>query len=395
MSRPIRTTVALGASVERATVESACAEQTAISLEAFVDARPESVAGIAPGDEAVVVACVEDSAEVLGFIRGAVQQRPDRPVVVLYEGTANGFVREAIDAGADDLVDARVGSRADIGPQVAFAVEKAIVRRAGGPAGRRAQMITVLGPKGGTGKTLTSCNLAAALAQEGRRVALIDLDLQFGDVGLALGIDPERTIYDLATSGGTLDEQKLDDFLAVHSSGLRVLLAPRRPDQAGAVGVDFLRDLFEAMRPMFDFVVVDTPPSFTPEVIASIDVSEALCVVAMLDALSLKNTRLALETLELMRIPDGAVRVVLNRADTKVGVSADDAAHLLGRRPDVMVPSHRDITRSVNEASPIVASNGNSDARSAFLALAAAFAPTRAGAPAGGRRPLLRFGKGS
>jgi pilus assembly protein CpaE len=115
----------------------------------------------------------------------------------------------------------------------------------------------------------------------------------------------------------------------------------------------------------------------------------------MLDALSLKNTRLALETLELMRIPDGAVRVVLNRADTKVGVSTDDAAHLLGRRPDVMVPSHRDITRSVNEASPIVASNGNSDARSAFLTLAAAFAPERAGASAGGRRSLLRFGKGS
>lgn len=403
MSRPIRTTVALGEAVDRAAVEAACAEQPTIALGGFVEARLASLAGLgrAGGDDALVVACGEDSPEVLGFIRGAVEQRPERPVVVLYEGTANGFVREAIDAGADDLIDARVGSDSDLGPQVAFALEKAIARRAGGggPAGagqRRGQMITVLGPKGGTGKTLTACNLAVALATEGHRVVLVDLDLQFGDVGLALGLDPERTLYDLATSGGSLDAQKLDDFLADHDSGLRVLMAPRRPDQAGSVQVDFLRGLFEALRPMTDFIVVDTPPAFTPEVIAAIDVSESLCVVAMLDALSLKNTRLALETLNLMRVPDEAVRVVLNRADTKVGVSTEDAAHLLGRRPDVLVPSHRDITRSVNEASPIVASAGNSEARGAFLALASAFAPERAeAAGGGGRRSLLRRGKGS
>lgn len=396
---PIRTTVALGEAVDREALQAACDAQPTIALQAFVDARPESLAGLGPASgEALVVACNEDSPEVLGFIRGAVEQRPERPVVVLYQGTANGFVREAIDAGADDLIDARLGAGADVGPQVAFALEKALARRDGGGLGsaRRGRMITVLGPKGGTGKTLTSCNLAVALAGEGHRVVLVDLDLQFGDVGLALGLDPARTIHDLAVSGGSLDERKLDDFLATHESGLRVLLAPRRPDQAGAVHVEFLRGLFEALRPMTDFVVIDTPPSFSPEVIAAIDVSESLCVVAMLDALSLKNTRLALETLELMHIPPEAIRVVLNRADTRVGVTTEDAAHLLGRRPDVLVPSHRDITRSVNEASPIVASAGNNEARSAFLALASTFAPQRATASAGaGRRSLLRRGKGS
>src|SRR5437899_2634297 len=82
-------------------------------------------------------------------------------------------------------------------------------------------MIAVLGLKGGCGKTLTAVNLAAALADAGHRVTIVDLDLQFGDVGLALGLSPERTMYDLASSGGSLDAQKLEDFLVEHSSGAR------------------------------------------------------------------------------------------------------------------------------------------------------------------------------
>ncbi len=96
-------------------------------------------------------------------------------------------------------------------------------------------MITVLGPKGGTGKTVTSSNLAVALALEDRSSVLVDLDLQFGDVGLALGLEPTKTIYDLATSGGTLDGDKVESFLAHHPSGARALLAPLRPDQAAAI----------------------------------------------------------------------------------------------------------------------------------------------------------------
>jgi pilus assembly protein CpaE len=231
----------------------------------------------------------------------------------------------------------------------------------------------VLGPKGGTGKTLTSCNLAGALASAGSSVIVVDLDLQFGDVGLALGLRPDQTIYDLAISGGSLDAEKIEHFLATHESGIRALLAPRRPDHAGAITVEFVRALFDTLREMADFVIVDTPPGFTPEVIAAIDRSSAIVVVAMLDALSLKNTKLALETLELMEYDPGSISVVLNRADSRVGVTVEDVTELLGRVPDIRVPSHRDITRSVNEAMPIVLSGGNAEARKAFQTLGASY----------------------
>jgi hypothetical protein len=115
---------------------------------------------------------------------------------------------------------------------------------------------------------------------------------------LALGLSPERTMYDLMKAGPPFDHEKLDRHLIRHSSGVKVLIAPTRPDQASAVSIDFLRDIYASLRTMCDAVIVDTPPGFTPEVIATIDVSSEICMVGMLDSLSLKNTKLGLETLE-------------------------------------------------------------------------------------------------
>ncbi|MDX6657347.1 MAG: pilus assembly protein CpaE [Solirubrobacteraceae bacterium] len=378
----IRISVALDGSTDPETIRAALAGEAGIVLAGMV---PAEAGGIAQLDQtphdALIIACAGDREETLSFIAAAVAERPTRPVVVVDAGSANGFVGKAFDAGAADLVTVDPAGNGRLGHDINFALQKAIARAAGVTAaatasGKRAtgDMIAVLGPKGGTGKTLTSCNLAAGLAAGGATVILVDLDLQFGDVGLALGLAPERTIYDLAVSGGTMDAEKVSDFLTTHESGVRALLAPRRPDHAGAVEVEFARSLFDTLREMADFVIVDTPPGFTPEVIAAIDRSSAICLVAMLDALSLKNSKLALETLDLMGYDRSRVKIVLNRADSRVGVTADDVTKLLGQAPDVFVPSHRDITRSVNEATPIVMSGGNAEARRAFQSLAGSYA---------------------
>ena len=198
-------------------------------------------------------------------------------------------------------------------------------------ASEQSRLVCVLGPKGGTGKTLTSTNLSVSL-RSAASVRLIDLDLQFGDVALCLGLPPEKTVYDLAQSPGALDFDKLDSFLATHSSGVRTLIAPRRPDQASAVGAELLREIYAIMRAHFDWVVVDTPPGFTAEVITSIDSSTEVVMVGMLDSL-LKNTKLGLETLELMKYDPDRIFLLLNRAHSRVGISQSDVEAVLGRTP--------------------------------------------------------------
>jgi pilus assembly protein CpaE len=343
--------------------------------------------------DAIVLACPPDSELALWFIRNVVRTYPERPVIVVSAASANGFVRHVFEAGAEDLVmpTSGIGYETDvIADQIRFAVEKAVVRRTGATAmagpSALASLICVLGPKGGIGKTLTSANLAVGLALAGQRVVVVDLDLQFGDVGLSLGLAPQRTIYDLIKSGGSIDAEKVEGYLTPHPSGVRVLMAPTRPDQASAITIDFLRELYPLLRSAYDFVIVDTPPGFSPEVIASIDSSTHICLVGMLDSLSLKNTKLGLEALDLMGYGRDRIRLVLNRADTKVGVTQDDVVAVVGRRPDVLVPSHRDVARSVNEGVPIVSSRPRSDAGRAFQALATAYLGPVGGAKAGRRR---------
>ena len=153
-----------------------------------------------------------------------------------------------------------------------------------------------------------------------------------------------------------------------------MLLAPTRPDQASFVTVDLMREVYTLLRSHYDFVVVDTPPGFTPEVIAAIDSSSHVCMVGMLDSLSLKNSKLGLETLELMGYDSGRIHVVLNRSDTRIGISRDDVGAIVGRAPDVLVPSDREIPKSLTEGIPIVLADSRSEAAGAFRTLAELYA---------------------
>ncbi len=334
----------------------------------------------------LVVACAGYSDRTLFLVDAAAKQRSDRPIVVLSDSPADGFIRRLFEAGADDVI-----LLPESPDRLRFSLQKALARKLGSAVATGVAvgpMICILGPKGGTGKTLTATNLAAGLAGAGYRVALVDLDLQFGDVGLAMGLTPDKTIYDLAKSGGSLDSDKIEAYLAEHESGARVLLAPTRPDQASAITVDFLRDVYSTLRRSFDYLIVDTPPGFTPEVIASVDSSSHICLVGMLDSLSLKNTKLGLETLDLMGYERDRVCLVLNRADSRVGIEKEDVMAVIGRTPDVLVPSDREIPRSVNEGTPIVLAQERSDAARAFRDLAGYYSfvppPEEAAASNGG-----------
>ena len=382
MSTPIRVAVAIDRGLDAEGVRYTIGADERVEIVSYVDNLEEDPASLAnAAADLTVVASNGGGQTALDFIGRAVAHHPDRPVVVVGDSPPEAFIEGAFAAGAQDIVNLPPpgsASQEAVSAQILFSLEKVMARkRSTAGAAALGSMICVLGPKGGTGKTLTVTNLGASLAERGQRVVIVDLDLQFGDVGLALRLAPERTSYDLASSSGSVDTEKLDAFLSVHPTGMRVLMAPSRPDQAAAVTVGLLQQIYPLLRQQNDFVIVDTPPGFTPEVIASIDAASDCLVVGTLDSLSLKNTRLGLETLDLMGFDRGHVRVVLNRADSRVGIGHGDVLAIIGRPPDVLVPSHRNIARSVNDGVPISVADRRSEAARAFHQLAGLYLADR------------------
>jgi pilus assembly protein CpaE len=375
MSTELEILVALDGEVDRALIETIVSRDPKVSVLDYLEVGGPTASGLGSGD-ALVVAVADYTAEVRDFVVSAQRQHATRPIVLLCPSGTGGYIGEAFQNGVDDIVampsEADAALDAALSRQLVFALEKAVMRRRGTAAPKEEavrNVICVLGLKGGSGKTLTSVNLAVALADAGHSVVIMDLDLQFGDVALAMGLTPMRTIYDLVRSGGSLDAGKLEDFLMEHSSGARALLAPVRPDQAAMITVPFLGEVQRLLGEMFEFVVLDTSPSFGPEVISSVDASNHVLVVAMRDTLSLKNTKLGLETLERMEYDRRRVKILLNRANTNVGIEREDVLAILGRDVDILLPSSREITRSVNQGVPITMQRGT-EAAKAFRALA-------------------------
>ena len=372
MQHPTRTLVSLDTGIDEQIVRAALPAVSDIQVVGVVRGVDDSWTTLqeTPTD-LLVVACSGYSERALFLIASVVKERPGMPVVVLAHDAPDGFLRRVFEVGADDAV--RLPESPE---QVNFTLQKVLVRKKAAGTLREngtAPMICVLGPKGGTGKTVTSSNLAVALAQAGKSVSAIDLDLQFGDLALAMGVRPDKTMYDLVQSGGSMDAGKLDAYAMPHSSGVRVLVAPTRPDQASSVGPEFLREVYPLLRATSDFVVLDSSPGFTPEVISAIDNSTYVCMIGTLDTLSLKNTRLGLETLELMGYDPDRVVLVLNRADSRVGIDDEDVLAVVGKRPDIRIPSDVEVPRAVNEGRPIVIARPDSAAAKAFRALADEF----------------------
>jgi pilus assembly protein CpaE len=385
MSDRIQAAVALDGIEDRDRIEAIVLRLDGVEVAGMMDSGYGGLAAVPePEADVLVIACGQASETAVDHVETAVRGRPSRPVVVLFDGAPNGLVNKMFEVGAAEIFALPAAEQADsrlVADQLAFTIQKAVARKTGARQAAGAQtsrMVCVLGPKGGSGKTLTAANLAVALAAADQRVVAVDLDLQFGDLGLAMGLQPKQTIYDLARSSGSLDSDKVESYLARHVSGVGVLLAPTPPDHASAVSVDFLRQLYPVVREMSDYVVVDTPTGFTPEVISAIDASSDVCMVSALDTLALKNTKLGIETLGLMGYEQDRVKLVLNRADSNVGLDPDATASVVGRHPDVLVPSHRDVVRAINSGTPVALVPSGSGAGLAFHHLARIYAPVAA-----------------
>ena len=282
----------------------------------------------------------------------AIREHTQAPVILLTTLESARLLDEALEADVADVL-----LLPQLSENVVFAIRKAAHGRPGTHrvSISRGRVITVFSPKGGTGKTVTATNLAASLAkQHGKRTLLIDLDLQFGDAAIMLGLEPENTIYDLVTAPGELDPEKLAGYTTRHDSGLEILPAPLRPEDAELVTENKIARLLEVARESFDAIVVDTSPFFHGPMLATLDRTDALLLLCALDVPTLKNVRLALQTLELLTFPRDRTFVVLRRTKTKVGMNPSEVESALERKVDFEVPSDGAVPLSVNRGHPLV-----------------------------------------
>jgi pilus assembly protein CpaE len=216
------------------------------------------------------------------------------------------------------------------------------------------RIVTVFAAKGGVGKTTVSTNVAAELASDGSRVLLVDLDLAFGDVGIALGLSPQRSMTDVVAMAGHLDEQGLASVVTRHDCGLDALCAPSLPAEADRIPGKSITEVLRIAKRMYDYVVVDTPPAFTEHVLAAFDSSDVSILLATLDIPAVKNLRLTLDTLDLLGHPRDSWVVVLNRSDNKVGLTADDVSNALHRPIALQIPNSLAVSAAINRGVPIV-----------------------------------------
>jgi pilus assembly protein CpaE len=222
------------------------------------------------------------------------------------------------------------------------------------------RVVTVFATKGGCGKTTMSTNLAAALAADGRRtVCLVDLDLSFGDVAIAMQLFPTRSIVDAVAMRDTLDEAGVRSLLTPHSPGLDTLLAPVDTGDAEKIPTALVSEVLRVLRRSYDFVVVDTPPDFKDSVLAALDVSDVYVLLTTLDVPSLKNLRVTLDMLDLLGYPREHWQVVLNRSDSKVGLNIADVEKTLKVPIAAQVPSSRAVALSINKGIPLVQDQPN------------------------------------
>jgi len=305
----------------------------------------------------------------------SIREHTRTPIILLASGEASVLLEEALEADVSDVL-----LLPQMTENVVFAIRKAgrsTLRPAPSttPA-RRGRIVTVFSPKGGTGKTATSTNLAAAFAKyEGKRTLLLDLDLQFGDAAIMLGLEPEKTIYDLVVAPGELDSEKLAGYTTRHPSGLDILPAPVRPADAELVTESKLSRLLEVARESYDVIVVDTSPFFHGPMLATLDRTDELLLVCGLDVPTLKNVRLALQTLELLAFPQNRIRLVLNRANSKVGMKRNEVEAALEVKVRFEVPSDRAVPIAVNRGNPAVLAEPGADFSKAIREMAKGLQP--------------------
>jgi pilus assembly protein CpaE len=234
-------------------------------------------------------------------------------------------------------------------------------------------VVAVFSPKGGVGRTTVAVNLAVAAATElNKKVVIVDASFQFGDVGVLLNLNPKsKSIADLVPELDSGELDSIDTFVVDHTAGIRVLLAPPTPETAELITAAGIKKVLETLRRTHDLVVVDCTAFFNDTTLAILDYADIILTMLSLEITSIKNMRVFLEVAEQLGYEEGKVRLVLNRADSALGIRVSDVEHSIGRKVDeTIVSDGRSVVYALNRGVPFFLSNRESQVSQDILRLA-------------------------
>ena len=319
---------------------------------------------------------------------GLLARRSDVGAILIAEDLSTEVFQRAMRSGVRDVLGAPV----DTG-QLNEAVRRVSATIApGGPMGAvgtfspstpddepstNGRVITVFSTKGGAGKSVLATNLGVILAQRADGpVALVDADLQFGDIAVMLKLAPQHTIVDAVGSFDRLDVGFLESLLATHQpSGLKVLPAPLEPAFADQIGAEQMNSIIRLLRTFCSYVVVDTPAYFNDVVLGLIEESDDVLLVAGMDIPNIKNVKIGLQTLRLLNTPMNKIHLILNRANSKVKLEVSEVERTLQVKADALIPSDIVVPQSVNKGTPVVIDAPRASISKSLEQLADRFAP--------------------
>ena len=335
-----------------------------------------------PGRQLVVIGQDIALETALDLAREHRTSQPALGFVLLRNRLEVGMLSAALQAGVREVVAADDATELLAAAQRSLSLSSAIggamnASTHSSAPDKRGKMVLVFSAKGGCGKTTVSTNLAQALAQDtSKSVCLVDFDLQFGDVAIALQIEPTKTISDAiriqqAQVGKTVDAQDIASLVTSYRPNLDVLLAPLNPSDVEFVTPNLAHGILTALRQRYDFVVIDAPPAFTEVILRAFDIADQYLLLTTLDTPSLKNLKVTLDTLTELGLPTSKWKVVVNRSTARAGVSIADVEKATGQPVYAAIPASDVVPNTTNRGQTVVSAQPRHRVAKAIRAIAA------------------------
>ena len=318
------------------------------------------------------------SEEAMEQIRSLHNENPAVILMLVAESVTADLLRMGMRAGVSDVIEAPLDE-----PKIEAAIEQfthdvlkrqttskkpAVMEREPSEEGR---IITITSAKGGSGKTVLATNVALVLNRlPDKKVVLVDADLQFGDVCLVLQLEPRFTMVNAAHELHKLDAELLDSLLTEHPSGLKVLAAPLEPAFADDITTAGLMQMLDVLKENYDYVLVDTAAMLDELILSLIERSDDVLMLVDMDLPSVKNAKLALETLRLLKFSTANVKLIINRSNSKARLDNKEIEGALKMEIEAAIPSDGVVAASVNEGRPVVETDPKSKVSKGFESVA-------------------------